>query len=130
MAQLTDRMPLITIGFGSILFVLGVVGYFASGQASFTALIPAAFGIVFEVLGVVARVRDGLRKHAMHAAAALALIAVLGSLRGVLAVPTLLDGTAERPAAIAAQLVMFALSAGFLGLCVQSFREARRARAA
>ena len=39
-----------TIGFGIGMILLGVVSYFATGQQSVTALIPAFFGIVFLIL--------------------------------------------------------------------------------
>jgi hypothetical protein len=50
----------------------------------------------------------------MHAAAMLGVLGFLGSLRGVLQVRSLVEGTAAHPNAIIAQLIMAAL---MLGLC-------------
>ena len=58
--------------FGLILIVLGLAAYFLTGRVSVTALIPAFFGAVFVILALVAR-NEPARKHAMHAAVALAL---------------------------------------------------------
>jgi len=46
------NMAKVTIGFGAALILLGLVGYLGSGMASVTALIPAFFGIVVVVCGV------------------------------------------------------------------------------
>ena len=119
-----------TIGFGVAFIVLGLGGYFASGMASPTALIPAAFGVVFCILGILAR-DDRKRKHAMHAAALVGLLAVLGSGRGLTKIGPLLAGQpVERPAAVIAQSIMALLGIVFVALCIKSFRDARRSRAA
>lgn len=126
---MTSNMPLVTIGYGSLLIVIGVVGYFATGQASVTALIPAFLGIIAETCGVLAR-NERFLKHAMHGAAMVGLLGTLGTMRALPQIPNLLNGSAERPAAVAAQILTFLLSAIFVALCVRSFIEARRAREA
>jgi hypothetical protein len=114
-----------TIVFGLLLTVLGFAGYAIAGAASVTALIPAFFGIALLVLGVLAR-SEPLRKHAMHAAAAVALIGFAGALMSLLRAPF-----ATRSAlANFSQLGMALLTAAFVVLCIKSFRNARRARAA
>ncbi|MGH7457717.1 MAG: hypothetical protein ACREKN_01370 [Longimicrobiaceae bacterium] len=120
-------MPKLTLAFGALLIVLGLSAYFGTGGVSVTALIPAFFGALFILLGWLAT-RERLRKHAMHGAAALALLGVLGTARGVPAALALLGGgTVERPGAAVTQAVMFLLSLVFLLLCVRSFVAARRA---
>lgn len=114
-------MARVTLIYGLLMIALGVGMYFGTGTPSVTALIPAFFGGVFLLLGLLA-LKDQLRKHAMHAAAALALVAFVASV-GVL----LARGTAK-PLAAAEQAIMALLSAGFVGLCVRSFIQARRAR--
>src|SRR5262245_61451985 len=95
-----------TIAFGIAFLILGLAGYFGSGMVSLTALIPAAFGIVFCILGALGR-DDKKRKHAMHAAALLGLLAVLGSGRGLTKIGAVLAGEpVERPAAVIAQSIM------------------------
>jgi hypothetical protein len=114
-----------TIAFSVALILLGFGGYFGTGTSSLTALIPAFFGLVMLMLGMLAR-SDAARKHAMHAAAAVALVGLLGALFSLLRSPLDL-----RPAmAVFSQVAMIVLLAVFLALCIKSFRDARRARAA
>src|SRR5262249_47139153 len=66
----------ITVVFGILLIIVGAVGFALSYQADkppYTALIPAGFGLVLAILGVLAR-KDNLRKHVMHLAAMVGLI--------------------------------------------------------
>jgi hypothetical protein len=114
-----------TIVFGLLLTLLGLFGYVLSGTTSVTALIPAFFGLILLLLGFLAR-SDSIRKHAMHAAAAVALVGCAGALFSLLRAPL-----ATRPAmAVFSQAAMAVLTAVFVGLCVRSFREARRRRSA
>jgi hypothetical protein len=117
-----------TIGFGVILLVLGIGGYFGSGMVSLTALIPAAFGLLLLICGVIAR-DPGKRKHAMHFAAMIGLLGFLGSARGLAKIGAVLAGQpVERQNAVIAQAVMAILMLIFVALCVRSFIEARRSR--
>ncbi len=115
-----------TIAFGVAFIVLGLAGYFGTGAESRTALIPAAFGVVFCILGAFAR-DPGKRRHAVHAAALVGLLAVLGSGRGLSKILPLTSGEpVDRPNAVIAQAVMAVLGLIFLVLCIKSFRDARR----
>jgi hypothetical protein len=119
----------LTIVFGVVLIVLGLGGWFGSGGASITALIPAVFGVVLAILGFIAR-NEKARKHAMHAAVIIGLLAFLGSARGLVQLPALISGgEVARPAAVIAQSVMAVLMGVFVALCVKSFIDARRNRA-
>lgn len=123
-------MPSLTLWLGIILTALGIFGYIGSGAESVTALIPAFFGIVFIVLGVLAR-KEHLRKHVMHAAAALAVLGFVGSVRGLSSLFTLLGGgEVPRPLATIMQSVMAVLMIAFIVLAVKSFVDARRQRGA
>ena len=53
--------------------VLGLAGFYGTGATHYTALIPAGFGALFLVLGLLA-LKASLRKHAMHVAAMLGLL--------------------------------------------------------
>jgi TRAP-type C4-dicarboxylate transport system permease large subunit len=68
------------IACGVLLIIIGIAGY-ANGlmteRASLTALIPAVFGALLAVFGYIAGAKEDLRKHMMHAAAAVALIGFL-----------------------------------------------------
>jgi hypothetical protein len=108
--------------------MLGLGGYASSGRASKTALIPAGFGAALIALGLVGRA-EHLRRQAMHGAAAVGLLGLLGSARGLPAAVRLAQGQeVPRPAATIAQASMFALCTGYLGLSIRSFVAARRAR--
>lgn len=111
---------------GVILMVLGFGGYVASGMASPTALIPAFFGLVISGLGYYGR-HEHTRKTAMHLAMGVALVGILGSVRGLLGLGTLLSGgVVERPVAVVSQSVMAVVLIWYLLQGVQSFRAARR----
>jgi hypothetical protein len=117
-----------TIFFGVALIVLGVVSYVATGAVSITALIPAAFGIVLALLGVVA-LNEHRRKHAMHFAVLIGMLGILGTFRGLAAMPRAVSGgDVERPAAVIAQGIMAILMIVYVALGVRSFVAARRAR--
>lgn len=119
-------MPSTTRLVGIVLIVLGVGSYFLTGRTSVTALIPAIFGAIFLVLALVARA-ESARRHAMHAAVALALIGMLATLGR--AVPAILAGHLSKPAVLA-QVAMAVILAIYVALGVQSFIAARRARLA
>jgi hypothetical protein len=121
-------MPSLTLWLGIILTALGIFGYIGSGAESVTALIPAFFGIVFILLGVLAK-KERLRKHVMHAAAVLAVLGFAGSVRGLSSLFTLLGGgDVPRPLATIMQSVMALLMIAFIVLAVKSFVDARRQR--
>jgi hypothetical protein len=115
-----------TRSFGIVLILLGLASYLLTGRTSVTALIPAFFGAVFVILALVAR-NEAARKHAMHAAVALALLGLLATLGRV--VPAVAGGNLMRPAVLA-QLAMVVLLGIYIALGVKSFKEARRARLA
>lgn len=120
-------MPRVTVGLGMGLVVLGVGGFVTIGGYSPTSLIPAYFGAVFVVLGLLA-LKQGLRKHVMHAAAGLALLALVMS--GAMAFPKLpallSGGEVERPNAVLMQAGMAVLCGLYVALGVRSFVAARR----
>ncbi len=102
------------------------MGY--SGSGAPTSLIPAAVGGVLLVCGVLAR-EERRRKLVMHIAVTVGLIGFLGSLPGLMKLPTLIaGGEVARPAAVKAQSIMAALTGVFVGLCIRSFISARRNR--
>jgi hypothetical protein len=121
-------MPIVTIIYGLLLTVLGLISYFGTGMLSMTALIPAFFGLPILICGVLARDEAKLR-HAMHGAATLSLLGFLGAAPGLLKMPALLSGEfIARPEAVKAQAIMAILSLIFVILCVRSFINIRRAR--
>ncbi|MBK8464493.1 MAG: hypothetical protein IPL32_01555 [Chloracidobacterium sp.] len=117
-------MPITSIIFGSLLTLIGILGYgygLMNGNASLTALIPAAFGTVLEILGFVAKSNEGLRKHLMHAAVLVALLGfVMTAGRLLMKINELSLG-----AAVVSQLLMALVCLGFVILAVRSFIAAR-----
>lgn len=118
-------MPIVCLTLAGLLLILGLAGYFPTGEK--TALIPAAVGLVFAVLGAVA-LKESLRKHMMHAAVGLALLLFVG-MAGMAGpkVPALLTGgELERPGAVLSQALLGLLCGVFVLLGVRSFIAARR----
>lgn len=115
-----------TIVFGLFLMVIGLVSYFATNMVSWTALIPAFFGLPLAILGWLG-LKEHLRKHAMHLAV---MVGLLGFLGGAFSfVRPILSGNEVKPVAASMQALMALTCAIFVGLCVKSFIDARRARA-
>jgi uncharacterized membrane protein len=121
----------ISILFGLLLTLLGLVTYFAAvlgwinARPSPTALIPAVAGVLLIFLGALA-LRPAMRKHAMHAAAVVALLGVIAPV-GRLISTAVNRGLSASPAVVS-QIIMAVLCAIFLALCVRSFVMVRRAR--
>jgi hypothetical protein len=118
-------MPKLTIIHGVLLVLLGSGSYIASGGASKTALIPAIFGFVFLVCGMLG-LKENLRKHVMHAAAAVALLAILAILSRWLRA----GFPAELNLASGSQILFLLLTVGYMALSIKSFIDARRRRQA
>ncbi len=120
------NMPLITVIYSISLILLGLIGYFATGQTSKTALIPAAFGIVVLIFGILA-FKENMRKTAMHIASVLGLLGFLGGIRGIPSFINLIStGETARPAAAISQTIMSVISLIFFLFCLKSFIDARR----
>lgn len=119
-------MAKISITFGVILILLGLISYFGISSESITALIPAFLGIPVLILGIIA-LNEKYLKHAMHAATILILLGFVGTTIRVL--PVIFSGDEiKNPDAVKVQLVMTLICLAFLILAVKSFIDARRAR--
>jgi len=119
-----------TIVSGLLLVAVGVTGYATSEleKAPVTALIPAALGAILVVCGALA-FNEKLRKHVMHLAA---MVGVFGVVGGFMPLIRQIAGGGFDPlkrSAIAGELTVV-ISAVFVGLCVNSFIQARKARQA
>ena len=123
-------MAKMTIGFGNVLIVLGLIGFVATGHSHPTALIPTWFGLALIVLGVLARTEDARKRMLwMHIAVTVGLVGFL--FPGVMAVMAYVKahGSAPaRPAATEEQAAMAVICLVFVALCVRSFIAARRGR--
>jgi len=120
-------MPATTIFCAVLLIIVGVAGYvygMMNDHASITALIPAFFGIVLAVLGGVAQMAEGARKHIMHAAMTVALIGfILTAGRLLMNISNI-----ALTAAVVAQTAMALICLALVLLGIRSFIEARRER--
>jgi len=123
-------VPSYAILFGLLLTGLGVTAYVSPDTLGggkphqISALSPAFIGVPILLAGLISLAAPGARKHAMHGAAVLGLLGTIGGL-----VPAILRKF-EIQTAVIVGLTMTVLSALFLGLCVKSFIDARKARKA
>ena len=112
----------VTILFGISLGITGIVGFYLTGAKHLTALIPAFIGIPLFVCGIIAA-KEAMRMLAIHIAVLVGLIGFIG------AAATLFKADQEW-AAIVSKSITSALCATFVGFCVRSFIQARKAREA
>ena len=104
-------MVWVGIAYGGILILLGLGGYFGSGRASWTALIPCGFGLPIVVLAGLAATQVDRAHGLMIAVLAITALGFLGNIRGLIKLKTMLSGgTVDRPQAVIAQSVMGVLS--------------------
>ncbi|QJW93639.1 hypothetical protein [Frigoriglobus tundricola] len=124
-------MPSYAILFGLLLSGLGVTAYVSPNTLGggkpyqISALSPAFIGVPILLTGLVSLAAPGARKHAMHGAAVLGLLGTVGGL-----VPVILRKFDFEQTAVLVGLTMTVLSGLFLGLCVKSFIDAKKARKA
>lgn len=115
-------MPRNTIILAVLLILLGVGFFIGTGATHVTALIPAFVAAPYVILGLLA-LKQNLRKHMMHIAAALTLLLILGVAGRLPA--TMADGMGN---AAIEQLILIAMLIGYLALSIRSFIAARKAR--
>jgi hypothetical protein len=134
------RVPVVSIVFGILLIALGIWGYWggvldlwaplgleAPERLSTTALIPGVAGILLVVCGLFA-FKESRLKHAMHTAALIGLFGFVAA--GSRLIQSLISkGKIEGVGGISLA-AMTLLCGVFLALCVNSFIQARRRRAA
>lgn len=124
-------MARVTVIFGVLLIVLGGISYWLTHGISFTALIPAAFGILLILFGLLAESPDQKRrKLMMHIAVTLGLIGFLFTASSLGSAVELAQGKVfPYPAMVKEKAAMSLLMLIFVIFCVRSFIVARRARA-
>ena len=119
-------MPSFTVRVGVLLVIFGVTSYVITGGVSITALIPSVIGALLAICGLVAVRQERLRPHAMHLAALLALVGVLGTASALLQLPSLIAGAGvPRRPAVVARIGMALILLVYLGFSVKSFVDAR-----
>lgn len=120
-------MPSTAIASGVLLILVGIFGYGFSiidGSNAPTALIPAAFGLLLLIFGAVARSKENLRMHLMHAAVLVGLAGFIIPLTRL--IPQL--SNLKVSLAVLSQVAMSLICLVFVILCVKSFITARKNR--
>jgi len=119
-------MAKISIIFGLILIILGLISYLGISSESITALIPTFLGIPVLILGFLA-LNEKYLKHAMHGTAVLMLLGFAGTVGGLIKFFRMLGGEVfERSSAITIQAIMAMICMIFLIFAIKSFVDTRR----
>ena len=120
-----------TIGFGVILGVIGVAGYFLADPdpetgRSVTALIPSFIGILLVICGIFA-MKENLRKLFMHIAVTVGLVGFLGCASRIpKSLAASREAAGDATIALVSQSLTAVLLLVFIVLCVKSFIDARK----
>ena len=118
-------MTQLSLIFGLLLNVVGLVGFFETGATHYTALIPCALGLLLFISGLVA-LKKSLHQHAMHVAVLVALIGFLATASSLGKISALINGTLGiHEAAVLSKFSTAVLCGIFFILCVRSFVRAR-----
>jgi len=125
-------MARLTIGFGILLILLGVLGFVFTGSAHPTALIPCGIGLLFVLFGAMANTDNSKRRMLwMHISVTVALLVFLGMIPAAIDVVRLSRGAYfAYPAAVDEKAALGLFSLIYVLFCVRSFIIARRNRLA
>jgi MotA/TolQ/ExbB proton channel family len=119
-------MAKLSIAYGVIFILMGLISYLGISSESITALIPAFFGIPMLGLGWLG-LNEKWLKHAMHVAAVLMLLGFFGTISGLIKFFKMLGGVQpERLAAVIVQAIMALMCILFLVFAIKSFIGVRR----
>jgi hypothetical protein len=119
-------MAKLSIAYGVIFILMGLISYLGISSESITALIPAFFGIPMLVLGWLG-LNEKWLKHAMHVTAVLILLGFFGTVGGLIKFFKMLAAAEmTRPSAVTVQAIMALMCLVFLIFAVKSFIDARK----
>ncbi len=124
-------MARVTIVFGVLLIILGLVGFWYTGSIHHTGLIPTWFGLALAAGGFLAiSPSEGRRKLFMHINVTVGLLGFLGAAGSALHEYTSArsQGIGPNPIALGSQLTMAVLLLIYVNLCIRSFIKVRRLR--
>ena len=124
-------MAKVTIVFGLLLVILGLVGFYGTGGIHHTALIPAWFGLALGIGGFLAiSPSETRRKIFMHINVTVGLLGLIGAVVSALHAYGHARSLGLDPdyKALTAQIVMAVLLLIYVNLCVRSFIQARSSR--
>lgn len=113
-----------TLLFALALITLGVVGYFAVGRVSVTALIPAFLGAPV-LWCAVSLHKNPAQRWPVYTALALAVIAIAGGVPGAVTLAQSFADGVDIGAAAISRTLMFVVSAVYLSLAAVRLRQRR-----
>jgi hypothetical protein len=117
-------MAKVTLVFAVLLVLLGLIGFFGTGSAHFTALIPTWIGLALGICGKLAMSpTESRRKLFMHISVTIGLVGFLGAVAEIIR-----SFASSKPAdvtALEAKTVLAWLLFIYIALCVRSFTLAR-----
>ena len=122
-------MAKVTLVFAALLIALGLAGFLDTGSQHPTALIPAGFGVLLGIFGLLAiSPNEGRRKLFMHVNVTIGLLGFLGgaveAVRGYAHAKA--AGVEPDQIALAAKSTMAGLLLIYVIFCVRAFIAARR----
>lgn len=121
-------MTIITISFGALLILVGLLGFFLTGAAHPTALIPCALGLLLIIAALIGR-NPKLHMHAMHGAVLIGLLGFAATAKALIHLPLVMTGHAGTKEAVILSKSATAFLCGLFVLrCIQSFIDARTAK--
>lgn len=122
-------MGILTIIYALALIAFGLIGYTMGDAKSVTALIPAFFGILIGLCGLL-YAKEKIRMHVMHVAVLLAFLAMVMHLAVFIMRVTGKMGEKASMNALGPQMMMLTAVASsvYLVFAVRSFVMARRSR--
>jgi hypothetical protein len=126
-------MAKVTIVFGILLVIVGLVGFYGTGAIHHTALIPMWFGVALGIGGFLAiSPSEARRKLFMHINVTIGLVGFIGSVASAFHGYGHARSLGMDPdyKAMTAQLTMAVLLLIYVNLCVRSFIQTRRSRQA
>lgn len=123
-------MPTYSIICGILLSLIGIIGgiiAFSDNPEKWkTALIPLGFGVLLMLLGAIAKQKENLRKHLMHAALLVALLGIVGILFSPAIRSVISTGQVANRTSFLAQISMAIVCLSFIIAGVKSFIAARK----
>jgi hypothetical protein len=120
-------MAKMTIGFGVLLILVAVIGFVSTGSTHPTALIPAIFGVLFIIFGLLANTPDAKKRMLwMHVSVTVGLIGFLSTIMADVQAIKMSHGTVySHPAAVLEKAGMSLLCLIYVLFCIRSFINAR-----
>jgi hypothetical protein len=125
-------MAKLTLGFGILLILLGIIGFVTTGSVHPTSLIPSGIGLLFVVFGVLANTDDSKKRMLwMHISVTVALLVFLGMIPAAIDTLRLARGVSfPHPIAVEEKGALCLFCLIYVLFCVRSFISARRSRVA